>query len=206
MRNVTVAIPQDFDKANSNVVYCTDGQIVRSLCLALSEYQPPLSLPVLIGVHSDPIVRAQEYLPNDSEQFRLHEHFFVERLRSWACQTYGVCPERRRNAVFGFSNGGAFSVLTAIKYPDKFHASIAFSVPPAGPLPSVDKPGALMPEFYLSAGCLGPEKSIRKNVSKLSKLLKQKRFRVRYTEREAEHELDYWVSEFPLAIQWLNTL
>ena len=70
---VTIAIPLAGDISFRTVVYCADGQVVETLAAKLQPALPDRELPVLIGVHSDPAVRAQEYLIGLNEQFLMHE-------------------------------------------------------------------------------------------------------------------------------------
>ena len=78
-RRVTVAIPPVEDVNRRPVVYCTDGQVVETLAAELQRTLPEREQPILIGVHSHPQARAQEYLLNSSESFLAHERFFAEK-------------------------------------------------------------------------------------------------------------------------------
>jgi S-formylglutathione hydrolase FrmB len=161
--------------------------------------------PILIGVHSIEAVRAQEYLLSSNQYFLAHETFFSNELRWWAQSEYHVPTERDSSVVFGFSNGGAFSLATALRNPQRYAAACSFSPPRLPMLPAIPPPGGPKPSVYLAAGNQGPEKYIRKNVLKLSRWLRQNGVPIEVSEKEARHTLDFWASEFVVAVGWLNS-
>lgn len=127
---------------------------------------------------------AEEYLPSADALFLEHEQFFVERVRCWAGEKFGTSPDHERSCVCGFSNGGAFALAVAFRHPRQFAAAIAFSVPAFGPLPlpAADDPH---PSIYIAGGNIGPERSIRKNMLRLTRELKRARTPVQFHERDA---------------------
>ena len=202
-RRITVAMPCPDNINNKSIVYCADGQVIETLAFALRSL-PEDNLPILVGVHSDPEVRAQEYLPSTKDLYLAHESFFVENVRSWAHDRFDITMARDKSFVFGFSNGGAFAISVAFRHCDRFAAAIAFSIPPFGDLPVSSSPCERLPEIYLASGNQGPEKSIRKNMVKLRRSLQRRGASLHYCERTCGHTLDFWTSEFAEAIQWLN--
>lgn len=205
-RSVTVALPCLTDISEIPVVYCTDGQVVETLVAEFD--QSPLNgvRPMLLGVHSHPTKRAQEYLLDSTELYREHEQFIVYTVRSWARSKWGISTARERSILFGFSNGGAFALATALRNCDCFTAVISLSVPPFGPLPKCSPLGCQRPLIYMAAGNQGPEKSIRKSMSRLRRSLQRENIPAEYYERESGHTLEFWSSELVHAIQWLNSL
>ena len=203
-RRVTTAIPSSYNGTTTSVVYCTDGQVIKTLTDELEGSSRDRNGPILIGVHSDPEVRAQEYLLSSSDQFLAHERFFTEYVRSWARDEFGISVERNKSAVFGFSNGGAFALAVALRHPHKFRAAIGFSVPSLGTLPPIPPPDAPKPSIYMAVGTQGPEKSIRKNVLRLSRWLRRNDIPVIVSERLSGHTLNFWATEFVVAIDWLD--
>ena len=201
-RQVTTAVPASRD-TSTRVIYCADGQVVPRLTSVLTG-NPELEPPVLIGVHSDPLVRAQEYLSATGELFQVHEQFFVRHVRSWAAETLSVSVNGRQSAVFGFSNGGAFALAAALRHPEQFAAAIAFSVPPAGDFASVHLQEGPKPAIYLAAGNQGPEKLIRHNVLRLTRALRRSDVPVAFSEQHAGHDMNFWLSEFVSAVKWLK--
>ncbi len=186
-------------------MYCADGEVVELLVEALT-HSSLLHLPVLIGVHSHQSHRAEEYLQSDNGLFVTHEKFFCHELRSWAHLEYGIPPEREASIVFGFSNGGAFAVAAALRNPDQFSAAFAFSVPPLPQLPSIPAPGAAKPSIYLATGNQGAEKSIRKNVLRIARWLRDNELPLTLSERRAGHTMDFWAAEFVVALEWFGQI
>lgn len=203
-RSLTVAIPRVVDALTCRMIYCTDGQVVPILADQLQASLPEAEFPILIGVHSDSIVRAQEYLASADDLYRRHAKFFVERLPAWVRGNLGISAAREDSAIFGFSNGGAFAVVQALSHPDKFRAAIALSVPQFGDLPAPSQVGLPTPRCYLAAGDQGPEKSIRKQTMKLVRELQRREISAEYHQRTAGHTLDFWAAELVLAVQWWN--
>ncbi len=203
-RRVSVAIPSGVDLATATVVYCADGQVVDALAMTLLRSSGSLYPPILIGVHSHPTMRAEEYLLSSNEHYLDHEKFFTDDLRFWAHETLGISVERINSVLFGFSNGGAFAIATTLRHCDRFAAAIAFSVPAFGQLPDIPQLPVLRPSVYLAAGNRGAEKSIRKNVLKLRKTLQRNQILVEYCERTSDHTLDFWATEFVTAVRWFE--
>ena len=186
------------------VVYCADGQVVETLAVELTR-SGRRDNPILIGVHSNEAVRAQEYLLSSSQYFMVHETFFSNELPLWAESEFNVPSERDKSVVFGFSNGGAFSLATALRNPHRYAAAFSFSTPRLPMMPAIPSPGGPKPSVYLATGTQGPEKYIRKNVLHLSRWLRRNDIRVEVSEKQARHTLDFWASEFVVAIGWLNS-
>ena len=75
------------------------------------------------------IPRAAEYLYTyDRDRFATHEAFFMDVFIPHIDATYGVSTQRNDRAVFGLSNGAAFSAFVAVNYPDVFGNALIFSL------------------------------------------------------------------------------
>lgn len=202
-RPVSVVFPATLPP-KPTVVFCADGQVVESFCNRLAA-SGPRRLPVLVGVHSDRTARAQEYLYNGNSEYLVLEEFFVQTLRSWVSHQYGIPVERSNSVISGFSNGGAFALTAALRHPRCFSGAFCFSTPKLPERPGIDCE-APRPNIYLAAGNVGPERSIRRNVLRIARWLRQNAVPVTLTERNAGHTLDFWASEFPLAIAWFEEI
>ena len=204
-RQVTLAIPPAGILPSTTVVYCTDGQAVEHFVFEMQRSSSQANAPVLIGIHSSLSSRAEEYLLSETDKYLDHERFFVQTVRLWATQQFAIPTDRARSVVFGFSNGGAFAVAAALRHPDRFAAALAFSVPPFGKLP-ISKSAEVQPSFYLAAGNQGGERSIRKHTLKLRASMQSQQIPVVFHERNADHTLKFWVSEFVAALSWYHRL
>ncbi len=204
-RTVTVAIPES-PLQHVDVVYCADGQVVPELAAALQQSTQQVALPCLVGVHSVPQYRAEEYLygTNEPARYRWHEQFFAMTVREYAVSAWGLAKERQRNLLFGFSNGGAFAVATALRDPLQFAVAIACSVPRMPDMPVVDSGEGDKPCFYLAAGDLGPEKAIAKHTRRLASWVEKHGLNVDYFQRSGGHNHDFWTREFTNAMAWFR--
>jgi predicted esterase len=201
IRRVTIAIPASA-KPFTRVVYCADGQVIETFASALTTSLDG-DLPILIGIHSDARFRAQEYLLSSDEHFLAHERFWTDQVRKWAQCEFGVSPERGQSVAFGFSNGGAFALAAVLRQPHLFAAVLSFSTTQFASR-EIPPPGGLKPSIYMAAGNQGPEKSIRKNVLRIARWLRQNDLPVTVSLQAAGHTLDFWVTEFVKAVEWLN--
>ncbi len=204
-RGVTVFLPTDRSvHVPLPVLFCADGQSVHGFAEHLSReidrgYVPPI---VLIGVHSDPRRRAQEYLSDVEPQlFDAHERFFAGQILDWARRQYGVAKDRQFCGVFGFSNGGAFALSMGARQRDKFGVVIAFSIAGgADRVPEAEYARRPIPRYYLSAGTR--EKPFRNTGRVLARMLSKQGVKHHSTERAAGHDFDFWAAELPEAIRW----
>lgn len=198
-RQVTVAWTSPANP-DAIVIYCADGQLVPYFEKSLHRMING-ALPVLVGVHSTDL-RSQEYLPSSKQCYLDHEAFFVIQLRNWMITQFGIEPSREKSIMFGFSNGGAFALHSVLQYSHLFAGVFSFSTPPFELSESRRQHDQNNPWIYLATGNQGPEKSIRKNVLKLSRTLERRKYSVTFCERQAGHTLEFWLAELTLAWNW----
>lgn len=201
-RRITVCLPPSISE-QTKIVYCTDGQVVEALAQEFSR-SGVAEWPVFVGVHSSETVRAQEYLFSLAPEYLHHERFFTEELRAWS-RNLELEPSRNRSVVFGFSNGGAFALTTALRNPHCYDAALSFSTPRLPMLPPIPPAEGPRPHIYFAVGKIGPEKSIRKNTLRLARWLRKSGIAVTVSERQAGHTLNFWAAELVVAMRQLKT-
>lgn len=204
-RTITVFFPQGYRTGlDYPALFCADGQAVEgfssSLLKAMEEGRtPPV---ILVGVHSDPRLRAYEYVDGiDSSVFLAHEHFFTDEVYRWAIAKLDLSCARPACGVFGFSNGGAFALSMGVRHREKYGVVIAFSIA-GGPHRIEESEFARRPaaRYYLSAGTR--EKPFRDTGRAISSILSKSDVEHVITERHAGHDFDFWNSELCEAIRW----
>ena len=98
-RQVTVYVPPDPPEA---VVFAGDGQGFSKWGRFLESTDAPPTM--IIGVHglTEEMPRLHEYSPGfDVERFAAHERFFVDDVRRWVRERFGVALPAERSAVCG---------------------------------------------------------------------------------------------------------
>ncbi len=206
-RTVEVYRPPNHDPAvPTRVLYMSDGYFVTDFAAVveariLAGELPPV---LLVGAYPgiDPArrrdVRAEEYLPGyEQAVFDRHADFFLNELITWAETTYGASPRREDRAVFGLSNGAAFSSWMGVNHAEIFGAAIVFSqawtvefVPPAEPIRVYLQVGTLEPTFYRES-------------NRWREILAEAGIELTYHERVAGHELIQWQEEIGHALVWV---
>lgn len=190
------------------VIYCADGQMLPEICIRLrsENLDEGMRSVVIVGVHSDPAFRNEEYLAGlDGPRFRDHQRFFVDEVPAWAAAEFGVSNERQRRALFGVSNGAAFAVATGLAYPEMCGAVIAFSVPrPPNEFPELPPRDSIRPRFYLAAGSRGAEKSFARFTRRLTKRLRSYHINATYVRGDGDHEPGLWQSLLPSGVNWFS--
>jgi enterochelin esterase-like enzyme len=166
-RGVTVYLPPNAPTKNLPAFYMADGQGAKGF----AEVLEPLILagkmrPVaIVGVHSgsykgdrtkpyDPKLddRGRDYVhQTDAAWFDKHMAFFTKEVPAYAEKAFGISASRADRAVFGFSNGGAFTAALSVKEPGFAANTIPLSV---GVPPEFPKPNAPLPRIYAAAGKL----------------------------------------------------
>lgn len=166
-RKLSIYIPPGAPNKGLKAIFMADGQG----CRQFAQYLEPLILEhkiapaAIVGVYSgdylgdrtkpfDPLkdLRMLEYAEGwDRGRFDKHMTFFTKEVPAWATKEYGISSLRADRAVFGFSNGGAFSAAAAVIRPEVFGYAMPFSM---GILPTEPKPNSPMPELYFVAGTL----------------------------------------------------
>lgn len=119
------------------IVFAADGQFlmpyIRDLeALILAGTVPPM---VMAGMWSAEgrgggNTRSEEYLPGFGDA-RRHAHFqryFLEEVVPFAALKLGASTRREDRMLFGFSDGAAWALTTALAHPDQFGAATALSI------------------------------------------------------------------------------
>jgi enterochelin esterase-like enzyme len=195
-RQVTVYVPPDPPEA---VVFAGDGQLISQWGGDLEAAD--VAATMIVGVHrsADETVRLQEYSPRfDPQRFAAHEEFFVDDVRRWTRERFGVAPPAARTAVSGVSAGGELALAMGLRHPDIYGAVFCAS-PGAGYRPPADMPASL-PRAYLVAGKLEP--FFLGNAVKWAAALRDAGADVVMTERVGSHGDAFWRQEFPLMAAW----
>ena len=203
-RGLTIFLPKYRPGMVTTLVFCADGQAVGAMSATVASaieegFIPPI---VLIGVHSSPSDRAQEYVCGvDQNRFEAHERFFTEEVPQWLEAEFGLSAERQACGIFGFSNGGTFAISMGLRHCDTFGVVIAFSVAPGPDTIAESKSAASpIPRFYLAAS--KKEGGFRKTTRAVARTLEKHGVEHVYREREAGHDFSFWCAEFPQALRW----
>lgn len=195
-RGVSVYLPPSPPTA---VVFAADGESVARWGELLEAAN--VSPTAIVGVHGleDETGRLEEYSPVfNAERFAAHEKFFVEDVRAWAQQRFGIDLPAERTAVFGASAGGEFAIALSLRHFDVYGVILSGS-PGAGYRPPESMP-AHLPRSYLVAGTQEP--FFLDNADRWARALGDGGAEVVFEERDADHGPELWRSEFPLMIQW----
>jgi enterochelin esterase-like enzyme len=195
-RPVTVYVPPDPPEA---VVFAADGQLISQWGEALEGADGPSTM--IVGVHrlADETLRLHEYsLAFDPQRFAAHERFFVEDVRRWTRERFGIALPPERTAVFGVSAGGELALALGLRHPDVYGAVFCAS-PGAGYRPPAVLPSSF-PRTYLVAGTQEP--FFLDNATRWAIALRQADADVVMAERIGSHGDRFWRDEFPLMVAW----
>ncbi|MCA9068656.1 MAG: hypothetical protein KDA84_07025 [Planctomycetaceae bacterium] len=207
-RDVVAEFPEDPTQL-SKFIFCTDGLCVTSLAAGLRDELTNHRVG-LVGVHSSPNFRGQEYVEGRDElHFQRHEHFFVEVVRRWLIEQFRITLTRENSVVFGYSCGGSFAVSMGMRHTDLFASAIALSI--AGRPVRVDQypPEGLdltQSRFYLAAGESEPG-GMKSYMKRLASWIQTNGGLSEYRLSPGGHEFAVWQYELLRGIEWLeNTL
>jgi enterochelin esterase-like enzyme len=195
-RRVSVYLPPT---AAVGVVFAADGGPVAHWGRLLEGAGAPPA--AIVGVHglADERRRLEEYSPVfDAERFAAHERFFVEDVRAWARQRFGIDLPAARTAVFGASAGGELAIALGLRHPEVYGTILSGS-PGAGYRPPEQLPAA-PPRTYLVAGAREP--FFLDNADRWARALRGAGADVVFTERDAGHGSALWRAEFPRMVAW----
>lgn len=202
-RQVTAYVPVGPPEV---VIFAGDGQLIARWGVDLEAVDLPATM--IVGAHrtGEETLRIQEYSPGESrdafafdpERFAAHERFFVEDLRGWVEERFGVAPAAERTAVFGVSAGGELALAMGLRHPDLFGTVLCAS-PGAGYRPPVSMPGSL-PRTYLVAGTGEP--FFLANATRWAEALRDGGADVAMVEREGSHGGAFWREELPRMVRW----
>ncbi|MEJ7650676.1 MAG: alpha/beta hydrolase-fold protein [Nakamurella sp.] len=202
-RRVTAYVPPAPAEA---IVFAGDGQLIASWGDVLEAADLPPT--VIVGAHrlDDETLRLQEYSLGESSDaftfdpalFEAHERFFVEDVRSWARDRFGVALPADRTAVFGVSAGAELALAMGLRHPEIFGAIFGAS-PGVGYRPPAELPSPL-PQTYLVAGL--DEPFFLDNATRWADALRDAGADVVLTERAGAHGDPFWKAELPLMVAW----
>lgn len=195
-RSVSVYLPPTAPVA---VVFAADGGSVAQWGESLEAADVPPT--AIVGVHglTDEMQRLEEYSPVfNADRFAAHERFFVEDVRLWARERFGIDFPAERTAVFGASAGGELAIALGLMHADVYGVILSGS-PGAGYRPPETMPNRL-PRSYLVAGTQEP--FFLDNADRWARSLRDAGGDVVIQKRDADHGPELWRSEFPLMIQW----
>jgi enterochelin esterase-like enzyme len=195
-RKVTVYVPP---RPPETIIYAADGQRTAAWGALLDADAGPA--PMVVGVHglADEMSRLHEYSPVfDAERFAAHETFFVDDVRPWVGDRFGVALPVDRTAVFGASAGGELALALGLRHPDVYGTVLSGSpgggFQPTGVLPSP------LPRVYLVAGTREP--FFLANAARWATALSDAGADVVLHERDAAHGDSLWRGELPLMVAW----
>jgi enterochelin esterase-like enzyme len=180
-------------------VLAGDGQLIARWGDTLEA--PDLPPTMIVGVHrvADETMRLHEYSPGfDASRFAAHEQFFVQDVRRWAEQRFGVALPAARTAVFGVSAGGELALAVGLRHPDVFGAIFCAS-PGGGFRPPAEMPSR-PPRTYLVGGTLEP--FFLENARRWATALSAAGADVVLRERTGSHGAPFWREELPLMVAW----
>jgi enterochelin esterase-like enzyme len=188
------------------VVFAGDGQLIASWGDVLDA--PALPSTMIVGAHrsTDETSRLHEYSPGestaafafDAERFEAHEKFFVEDVRRWVRERFGVALAADRTAVFGVSASAELALAMGLHHPDIYGVVFCAS-PGAGYRPPRLMPDTL-PRTYLVAGLQEP--FFLDNTRRWADALRDAGAEVFVAERTGQHGGAFWKEEFPLMVEW----
>lgn len=209
-RTVTTYLPPN-GAAPLRVVYATDGAGVAPFLRRLDAAITAGSVPpcAVVAAHAAPMTpvatmpgashRTLEYFPAvDPARFDAHQHFFVDELAAWAQATLGVSSERADKAIFGYSDGGAHAMATAMLHPGAYAHAIAYSSGWA-PEPTTKWDADAAPFVHLCAGTL--EGGFYMATQAWAAWLHFADAPHSFTERVCGHDLIQWIEELPRALE-----
>lgn len=197
-RQVAVYVPAGPPEA---VVYAGDGQLISQWGKDLEAADVPPTLVVGAYRTDDPdeMARIKEYSSSfDEKVFAAHERFFVEDVRGWVRERFGVALPAERTAVFGVSASAELALAMGVRHPDIYGVVFAAS-PGGGERPPTVLPGKL-PRTYLVAGRQEPW--FLENATRWADALREAGGDVVIEEREGDHGDPFWQAEFPLMVAW----
>lgn len=208
MRRVYIYLPPDFDaQKRYPVVYMADGESVP----ASARIAEPLILQgkirpmVLIGLVAGRFSnghdrRGEDYLTGfgKTSTFTQHEAFFLTEVMPMAEKEYGVSANAQDRMLSGRSNGGAWALDTALRHPDMFSKSAAFSVCWQKSGRGIDQ--AKRPALFMGVGVF--EGSCRTVTTRLAAEAMQSEDPVVFRQVVSGHTPLMWNLLFAQALQW----
>ena len=196
-RRVSVYVP---DRAVEVVLFAGDGQLLAPWAGDL-ERMSDLPATMIVGVHrvDDEEQRLHEYSPVfDAERFAAHGRFFVDDVRRWTGERFGVDLPRERTGAFGVSASGELALAAGMRHPDLYGAVLCAS--PGGGYRPPDVLPTPTPRTYLVAGV--DEPFFVENARRWADALEAPTADVVMTVRPGSHGGPFWREELPLMVRW----
>ncbi|MCL2794994.1 MAG: alpha/beta hydrolase-fold protein [Microbacteriaceae bacterium] len=205
-RRVSAYVPAKQPEA---IVYAGDGQLIAPWGRLLEASGLPPVLVVAAHRVDDELQRIREYSPGESsaqftfdpELFAAHERFFVEDVRRWVRERFGLAPPPERTAVFGVSASGELALAMGVRHPETYGVVLCAS--PGGGFrpPAVLEPP--LPRAYFVAGTQEP--FFLKNAARWATALHEAEAETVSVERDGAHGGPFWKQEFPKMVAWAFT-
>jgi enterochelin esterase-like enzyme len=194
-RDISIYYPPTISD-DTPIIYFTDGSVVADYAPYVDELikQKKIAPVILIGVHSSTENRYQEYVNHgvDNELFLKHESFFYEEV----LPKYEKEAWKSKRYLYGFSNGGAFSMYNGINHPEKFEKIIAYSTADyiSEMISPIEFKFDKYPEFIMGAGRY--EESIFNDNTDFVEKMKANNIDVEFKELISGHDSFVWKMEF----------
>jgi enterochelin esterase-like enzyme len=205
-RKVHVALPDQRSFGDCPLLFCTDGQFMDWFFAEANQGRRNELGIVIIGVNNDPENRAGEYVNGrNNDAFAQHEAYFSQVVYEWSINQFGLTRKREKTAVFGFSCGGCFATLMAIRYPEKYCGAIPMSVagrPVRFDLPESEWPDLSDSRFFLCAGASEPQ-GMKKYMKRMNTWLIKRGAECRFTVERGDHNIALWSENFVPAVRWM---
>jgi enterochelin esterase-like enzyme len=195
-REVTAYIPP---APPTSVVFAGDGQLIAGWGAVLEA--AGLRSTMIVGAHrlDDEVARLHEYSPGfDPHRFSAHEDFFVDDVRRWVRERFGVALPAERSAVCGVSASGELALALGLRHPDIYGA--VFCASPGGGFRPPEVMPRQLPRAYLVAGTKEP--FFKTNAARWARALRDAGGDVVMTERVGTHGDPFWQEELPRMVAW----
>lgn len=197
-RQVTVYVPLEPPEL---IVYAGDGQLISQWGGYLEAASVPATM--IVGIHrtddADEAARLAEYSPSfDPGRFEAHEGFFVDAVRSWVGNRFGLTLPADRTVVGGVSASAELALAVGLRHPN-IYGSVFAASPGGGYRPPPVLPGPL-PRAYLVAGTLEPW--FAENARRWTDALRDAGGDVVMAERAGDHGDPFWQAEFLTMLAW----
>lgn len=139
-RQLSIYLPENYEKEKSlPVIVVPDGQILEHYSNAVDYLidNDQIEKLVLLGIHNNPgltdfdgmmiPIRFLEYVKGGLKPkfYEQHQKFVIEEALPFVGNNFPV--KQSGHFLYGFSNGGAFSIETGMSYPEIFSEVIAYS-------------------------------------------------------------------------------
>lgn len=215
-RKAIIYLPPEYDdKLSYPIIYCQDGEQFFNLGkiatqankLILEEDIEPM---IIVGIEMRKETRRSEYHP-DGSRFSMYELFVVEELIPTIERNFSVKENGMNRFLAGDSLGGAISIHLALDFKHLFHNVISFS----GAFFESTHRRLLMEgdlswlQIYMTIGL--QEDEVKTKLAtfdflhfnrKTMEILKSKKVKLYYVEKQGSHTWGFWQKEIPNALRY----